>query len=301
MKSKIQKLTVPDIIKMKNKKIITMLTAYDYSMAEILDKAGVDIILVGDSYAMTELGMPNTLAVEMEDMITITAAVSKAVKRALVVADMPFLSYQTNIKTARTNAGLFIKKANADAVKMETGPDTIDLVKGVIDIDIPVMGHIGLTPQSVKKMGGFRIQGKTVKSAYTLIKQAKELEKAGVFSIVLEGIPAELSKIITDEVSVPTIGIGAGPFCDGQVQVIHDLLGLSLSPVPKHAKSYANLSKVILKSVKSFNEDVKKRFFPKKSQYITMDKIEYKNLLNRLKNENNKRSCQDSESSVKIF
>jgi 3-methyl-2-oxobutanoate hydroxymethyltransferase len=286
-----RKLTVPDISSLKGKRPIVMITAYDHSMARLLDDAGTDMVLTGDSYAMVGLGLPDTLGAEMADMITITAAVSRACRRALVVADMPFLSYQTDIRTARMNAGLLVKKGRADAVKIEAGRlhDIGTIVQAVVETEIPVMGHIGLTPQSVKRMGGFRIQGRNSSEALRILEQAKILEKAGAFSIVLEGIPAELGRLITAEISIPTIGIGAGPHCDGQVQVLQDLLGLT-EHLPRHAKAYASLAPVIRNAVERFGRDVRKRTFPGKDQTVRMTPQESAKLGQEIKHENHGKS-----------
>lgn len=249
-----------------------MLTAYDYTSARILDQAGVDILLVGDSYGMTHLGFENTLPVTMEEMMSITSGVVRGAKRALVVADMPFLSYQTDIKTARLNAGRFLKESGADAVKVENSQNVLDIIKGIIEIDIPVMGHIGLTPQSVKRMGGFKIQGKTSEEAFKLIRAAKDLSDAGVFSIVLEGIPSELAEIITQEIPIPTIGIAAGNHCDGQVLVLNDMLGLSGETTPRHAKVYAPLGQMMENAVKKYIEEITLNQFPEDHHCLHLDK-----------------------------
>ncbi len=267
-----EKSTIQNIISAKGKRKISMLTVYDYTFAKILDHAGIDIFLVGDSYGMTHLGYQNTLPVTMQEMLTVTSAVSRASTKALVVADMPFLSYQTDTSTARMNAGRFLKEAGADAVKVENSHNTLDIIKAIIDIDIPVMGHIGLTPQSVKRMGGYKIQGKTSEEAFKLIRAAENLADAGVFGIVLEGIPAELAGFITARIPVPTIGIGAGNDCDGQVLVLNDMLGMDSDNMPKHAKKYADVGSIVMKAVKQYKEDVEKGLFPQDIQSVHLDK-----------------------------
>ncbi len=260
---KSKKVTVPLIKSYKSKgKKITMVTAYDYPTASIVDEAGVDIILVGDSLGNVVLGYENTLPVTMQEMLHHTKAVRRGVKRALLVADMPYLSYQIDLKDALINAGRFVKEAGAEAVKIEGGSKNIDLIKRLIDCEIPVMGHIGLTPQSLLKFGGYKVQGKTQSKIHELIKDSKELEKVGVFSIVLEGIPYEVSKIITQSLSIPTIGIGAGPFCDGQVLVFHDLVGLSPEPIPKFVKKYLNARELFINALKNYIKDVENNVFP---------------------------------------
>ncbi len=255
------KITVPFIKKAKGKKIITALTAYDYLFARIIDQAGIDIILVGDSAGTTVQGLSSTIPVKMEEMLYHTEIVHRGVKQALVVSDMPFLSYQASIENAVENAGLFLKKG-AEAVKLEGGVAVADIVKRLVSMGIPVMGHIGLTPQSLNIMGGYRIQGKTKKKAESLINDAKALEDAGVFSIVLEGMPEEVAKEITEEVSIPTIGIGAGRYCDGQVLVITDILGMDPDFTPRFVKKYKDLYKEIKDAVETFKNDVEERRFP---------------------------------------
>ena len=241
---------------------ITALTAYDYPTAKLLDEAGVDIALVGDSLGMVVLGYDTTLPVTMEDMLHHTTAVVRGVERAMVVADMPFMSYQINLEQAMTNAGRFLQEAGAHAVKLEGGRPMAETIGRIVDVGIPVLGHLGYTPQSVHKFGGPRIQGRTESDAERILNDAKALEQAGVFAIVLELVPRELAGRVTESVSVPTIGIGAGPHCDGQVLVTNDLLGLYGEFHPKHAKKYAQLSDVILQAFKSYVEEVKSGKFP---------------------------------------
>ena len=259
----LQKVTTMSLLRKKEKgEKITALTAYDFSTAKLLDEAGVDIALVGDSLGMVVLGYDTTLPVTMEDMLHHTKAVARGVEWAMVVADMPFMSYQINPDEAVANAGRFLQEAGAHAVKLEGGRPVAEKVARIVDAGIPVMGHIGFTPQSVHKLGGPRIQGKAESDAERLLGDAKALEEVGVFAIVLELVPKELAKRVTAAVSVPTIGIGAGPDCDGQVQVTNDLLGLYGEFHPKHAKKYANLSDTIRQAFKSYVEEVKAGKFP---------------------------------------
>lgn len=259
-------ITTTKIKEYKNTKKIVMLTAYDYQMSLILNEMKVDIILVGDSLGMIALGYQDTLPVTMEEMIHHAKAVSRASNYSLVVGDMPFLSYQTDTRDAIYNAGRFIKEAGATAVKMEGGKDIIDKVKAIIEAGIPVMGHIGLTPQYCCQMGGYKVQGKNDQSAKKILKDAKLLEEAGVFSLVLECIPAQLALEITKSVNIPTIGCGAGKYCDGQVLVINDLLGISDKKMPKFVRKYANLNLTTKEAVKKFAEDVKTDSFPNEDE-----------------------------------
>jgi len=262
-----EKITIPKIEEKKRKgEKITMLTAYDYSMARIIDQVGVDIILVGDSLANVILGYPNTLPVTMEEMLHHTRAVARGCQRALLVADMPYLSYHIDIKETIRNAGRFIKEGGAEAVKVEGGKKRAEVISRILDLEIPVMGHIGLTPQSIHQMGGYRVQGSTLDKSLTLVEEARLLEKTGVFSIVLEGIPEELARIITREVSIPTIGIGAGRFCDGQVLVVHDMLGFFEEFQPKFVRRYANLHQEIGNAVRQFFSDVREGKFPSEKE-----------------------------------
>lgn len=257
-----KKITVLDIQKMKDDgRKITMLTAYDYPFARILDSAGIDILLVGDSCGSVIAGYENTLPVTMEEMIYHSKAVARGRKKALLVADMPFMSYQVSIPDARRNAGRFLKEGGAEAVKIEGGLQMKDTIKAIVDIDIPVMGHIGLTPQSIHRMGGYKIQGKKEGQVEALLADALAVQEAGAFAVVLEGVPAVLAERITRELRIPTIGIGAGPQCSGQVLVIHDLLGLSGRKL-KFARQYADLEKVISEAVKNYLDDIKSGNFP---------------------------------------
>ncbi|HEY2380571.1 MAG TPA: 3-methyl-2-oxobutanoate hydroxymethyltransferase [Terriglobia bacterium] len=248
---------VPDLRAMKERgEKIAVWTAYDFTMARLLDRAGIDVILVGDSLGMVVLGYDNTLPVTLEMMIHHTAAASRGAKRALIVADMPFLTYQLSLEDAMRNAGRLIQEGGAAAVKIEGGRQIADTAKRLVEIGVPVMGHIGLTPQSVHQLGGFRQQGRDSEAADRLAKDAETLERAGVFAVVLESIPADLAGRITASVKIPTIGIGAGSQCDGQVLVSHDALGLTDAP-PPFAKQYAQLSDQISSAVRAYIEDVR--------------------------------------------
>lgn len=261
------KVTINDFLKKKAEgKKITMLTAYDYPFARIVDEAGVDAILVGDSVAMVVQGIENTLPVTMDEMIYHTKMVSRASERAMVLGDMPFMSYQVSVEEAVRNAGRFIKEAGAQAVKIEGGSEVAEKVEAMVRSDIPVMAHIGLTPQSIHRMGGYKVQGRTEHAKRQLLEDARVLQEAGAFSIVLEAIPMDLAKEITESLEIPTIGIGAGPHCDGQVLVIHDLLGLFERFVPKFVKRYTNLKAEALKAVKEYIEEVQKGLFPSEEQ-----------------------------------
>ncbi|WP_333654343.1 3-methyl-2-oxobutanoate hydroxymethyltransferase [Dissulfurispira sp.] len=259
------KVTVNDFLKMKQEgQKITMLTAYDYPFAQIVDEAGIDAILVGDSLSMVVQGLENTLPVTMDEMVYHTKMVSRAAKRAMVIADMPYLSYQISIEDAVRNAGRFIKEADAQAVKIEGGKEVAEKVEAMTKAEIPVMAHIGLTPQAIHRMGGYKVQGRTEEAAKTLLEDAKILQDAGAFSLLLEAIPAGLAAQITKDLTIPTIGIGAGLHCDGQVLVIHDVLGLFERFVPKFVKRYANLKDDALKAIKQYKEEVEKGLFPGK-------------------------------------
>jgi 3-methyl-2-oxobutanoate hydroxymethyltransferase len=258
-----KKKTVLDIQRMKAEgERIAVLTCYDYPTAAIMDGCGIDMILIGDSAGVVVAGYDHTLPVTMEEMIYHTRAVMRARPNALVVTDMPFLSYQTDLKSARLNAGLLIKDGGAAAVKLEGGCNVADTIAAVTDMDIPVVAHIGLTPQSLHRMGGFKVQGKSEEQADKLMQDARAVEKAGAFAVVLEGIPMGLAGKITAELSIPTIGIGAGPMCDGQVLVLHDILGLCSKYSPKFVKRYADLTPVISEAVSSYISDVKGGTFP---------------------------------------
>ena len=257
-----KRITVPEIIAAKHKRKLSVLTAYDYPTARLVDQCGIDMVMVGDSLAMVVLGHEDTLSVGMTEMLHHTRAVSRAVERALVVGDMPFLSYQASVEQAVMNAGLFLKEGRAQAVKLEGGTRVYPQVKAIVESGIPVQGHIGLTPQSSAQFGGFKVQGKTAEAAKALIEDAQALAEAGCFSIVLEAIPSNIAARITESVPVPTIGIGAGPDCDGQVLVFHDLVGLFDRFVPKFVKRYANVSEMIKKAVTQYREEVESGAFP---------------------------------------
>jgi len=259
----LQKVTAKKIIEKKKRgeKIVT-LTSYDYAFAKIVDQCGLDLILVGDSLSMVVLGYKNTLAVTLDEMIHHTKAVSRGVENAMIVGDMPFLSYKVNIKEAVKNAGRFIQEGGAEAVKVEGGIEIIPIIKAMIKADIQVMGHIGLTPQAIYQIGGFLVQGKTVETAKNLILAAQELQNAGVFSIVLESIPWQIAKLITQSLDVPTIGIGAGPYCDGQILVLHDMLGIFTEFKPKFLKYFENLSERVQKAISNYKQEVEQEVYP---------------------------------------
>lgn len=249
----------------KGKRKLACLTAYDYTTARVLDHAGIPLLLVGDSLAMTMLGYSNTLPVTMEQMLHHTAAVARGARDALVVADMPFLSFQISVAEGIRNAGRFIQEAGAHAVKIEGGCQRAELVSRLTENGIPVLGHIGLTPQSVLSMGGFKVQGRNPPEAKALLADALALEKAGAFAIVLECIPPKVAAQVTAEISIPTIGIGAGPDCDGQILVIHDLLGLFDEIQPRFVKRYAELGRQITEAVEAYQRDVTQGAFPTES------------------------------------
>ncbi len=256
------KIAVNDILSLKNKRKITMLTAYDYPLASLIDKAGIDLILVGDSLANVVLGLKSTTEVGMPEMLHHAKAVTRAVKYALVVGDMPYESYQLNPQEAVNNAKRFIYEAKCDAVKLEWFDQCLEVTEKIINTGIPVMGHIGLTPQTADKIGGFKVQGKDAEAAKRLIEQALSLEKLGCFSIVLECVPDKIAAIITQKLKIPTIGIGAGVDCDGQVLVSYDLLGLFERFTPKFVKKYINLSPLISKAIEEYKQEVIQKKFP---------------------------------------
>ena len=262
--------------------ILTMLTAYDYPTALAMDKAGVDSILVGDSLGMVVLGYENTLPVTMEEMLHHCRAVSRGAKSALLVGDMPFMSYQVSVEEATRNAGRFLQHGGMDAVKLEGGRERADAIRSIVNAGIPVMGHLGLTPQSVNQLGGFRAQGKTAVAAKRLVEDALILEGAGCFAIVLESVPARLAELISKKISIPTIGIGAGAGCDGQVLVTHDLLGLFDRFTPKFVKKYANFHSEMQKAFGDFIEDVESKRFPAQEHTVEMDDKEWESLQKEL-------------------
>jgi len=256
--------TVLDVQRFKDEgRRFAVLTAYDFLSARILDEAGIPILLVGDSLGMVMLGHPTTLPVTLDDMLVHAKAVSRGARQALLVGDMPFMSYQVSTEQAIASAGRFIQEAGMHAVKLEGGgASVIDITKRLTEIGIPVMGHLGLTPQSVHTMGGFKVQGKTEAQAARILADAKGLQEAGAFSIVLEGVPSKLAATITDALRIPTIGIGAGPGTDGQVLVLHDMLGLTSGKAPKFVKRYANLAEEIARAAMSYADDVREGKFP---------------------------------------
>lgn len=258
---------------------ITMLTAYDYPTAMAIDRAGIDSILVGDSLGMVMLGYENTLPVTMEEMLHHARAVSRGAKTALLVGDMPFMSYQISVQEAVRNAGRFLQEGGMDAVKLEGGRERADAVRAIVGAGIPVMGHLGLTPQSVHQLGGFRAQGKTAASAKRLLEDAQILEEAGAFSLVLESVPARLAEFVSKKLSIPTIGIGAGLGCDGQVLVTHDLLGLFDRFTPKFVKKYASLHETMLKAFAEYRSDVERRRFPAVEHTVEMTDEEWDEFL----------------------
>ena len=260
-----RKITVRDFWKMKQKgeKIVTV-TSYDALFAKIVDEAGFHLILVGDSAGNTVLGYRNTIPVTLEESLMLTAAVARGAKHAMVIGDMPFMSYQCGMDEAVRNAGRYLKECGADGVKLEGGSLYADLIKRLVDSGIPVMAHIGLLPQSVLKDGGYRLHGKDEKEAEALMKDAEAVQAAGAFSVVLEGVPDDLSAKITEALTIPTIGIGAGPFCDGQIQVITDILGLGGSYLPKHAKRYTCLAEQAALALRQYADEVQNGTFPEK-------------------------------------
>lgn len=270
--------SINDIIsKKKREEKISVVTSYDYTFSSLCDKAGIDILLVGDSGGMVFLGYENTIPVTMEQMCMFTEAVARGRRNSLVVADLPFMSYQSSVSDAIKNSGRLIK-AGADAVKLEGGKATVDTIRAITDTGIPVMGHIGLQPQTTMLSYGYKVQGKTKESGISLIEDAKALEEAGVFSIVIEMTSKEVAEIITKNVSIPTIGIGSGNKCDGQVLVIHDLLGLYDKIKPKFAKQYLSLSKEITRAVTKYKEDVESGKFPAKENWFEMGEDEFEKL-----------------------
>jgi 3-methyl-2-oxobutanoate hydroxymethyltransferase len=274
--------TVQDIINMKKgKKKISVITSYDYTLASLCDKAEIDVLLVGDSAGMVMLGYENTIPVTMDQMCMFTEAVSRARKDSLLVADLPFMSYQASIEDAINNSGRLIK-AGADAVKLEGGSIMAETISAIVDVGIPVMGHIGLQPQTTILSEGYKVQGKTKDSAMKLIEDAKELENAGVFSIVLEMVSHEVAQIISETVNVPIIGIGSGLNCDGQVLVVQDVLGMYDKIKPKFAKRYMNLSEDIVKSLEEYRSDVESGAFPAKENSFSMNEEELKKLREEL-------------------
>lgn len=271
--------TVLTFMQAKNKgKKLSMLTAYDYSMAKIIDESGINAILIGDSLGMVIKGEEDTLSVTMDEVIYHTKAVKKGAKNALIVGDMPFLSYHVSVEQAVLNAGRLVKEGGANAVKLEGGANVAAQVKAIVDAQIPVMGHLGLTPQSVNAFGGFKVQGKNELGAKKLIEDAVLLEKAGAFSIVLEGIPEKVAELITNSVSIPTIGIGAGKHCDGQILVYQDMLGMFDDFVPKFVKQYANVGTIMREAISSYTKEVQEGTFPEDKHTFKIDESELQKL-----------------------
>ncbi|MCW5875530.1 MAG: 3-methyl-2-oxobutanoate hydroxymethyltransferase [Anaerolineales bacterium] len=268
--------------KKKDGQPITMLTAYDYPTALAVDRAGIDAILVGDSLGMVVLGYPNTLPVTMEDMLHHCRAVARGANAPLLIGDLPFMSYQVSVEQAVANAGRFLQEAGMDAVKLEGGRERAEAVRQIVAAGIPVMGHLGLTPQSVNTLGGFRPQARTSSAAKRLIEDALALEKAGAFSLVLESVPARLAEWISQKLSIPTIGIGAGVGCDGQVLVTHDLLGLFDRFVPKFVKQYASLHSVMAEAFAAFKAEVEERSFPGEEHSVAIKEEQWQALLKDL-------------------
>ena len=277
------RITIPELRKLKTRgEPIPMLTAYDAATARLLDEAGIPLLLVGDSLGMVVLGYADTTAVTMADMLHHVKAVVRGSRRALVVADMPFMSYTVSVERALDNAARFIQEAGAQAVKLEGGETVAETVHRLVIAGIPVMGHVGLTPQQVLNLGGFRVQGRSPEAAEQILKDALAVEAAGCFALVLECIPTELSRLITETLSIPTIGIGAGPDCDGQVQVIHDALGWIPDFTPKHAKRYADLAEIIRGIARQYAEEVRARRFPAAEQGWSLDEAVVRALKDRL-------------------
>jgi 3-methyl-2-oxobutanoate hydroxymethyltransferase len=274
------RISINQIQEMKKKgEKITMLTAYDYPIARLIDELGIPMILVGDSLSMVVLGYESTIPVTIEEMLHHTKAVVRGTRQALVVGDLPFMTYHVSTADAQRNAARFIQEGGAQAVKLEGGVNIADKVSAIVGCGIPVMGHIGLTPQSINQLGGYRVQGRTEEGAKRLFEDAKALEQAGAFAIVMETVPTSLATLITQRISIPTIGIGAGKGCDGQVQVVSDILGLFTDFVPKHAKQYAKLANTIRAAITEYDREVKAGSFPAEEQSFSMDE----SILDRLK------------------
>lgn len=274
-----KKITITDLQNKKREgRKITMLTAYDYPMSRIIDEAGIDTILVGDSLGMVVLGYDSTVPVTMDEMIHHCKAVRRGTKYAFLVGDMPFMSYQVSREEAVRNAGRFMKEAGCDAIKLEGGDEVLDVTIAIVNAGIPVLGHLGLTPQTISKLGGFKVQGKDADAAEKILDQALKLERAGCFAIVLECVPDKVAKLITEKLNIPTIGIGAGPYCDGQVLVSNDMVGLFDKFVPKFVKQYVKLSALISDGVKKYKDEVEKGVFPDAAHSFTIKDEELKKL-----------------------
>jgi 3-methyl-2-oxobutanoate hydroxymethyltransferase len=278
-----KKVTVLTIQKKKEKRQpITMLTAYDYSSAQLVDEAGIDMLLVGDSLAMVMLGMESTVSLTMDEMLHHCRAVARGAKHTFLIGDLPFMSYQADKVEAVRNAGRIIKEGNMEAVKLEGGQEMAETVAAIVRAGIPVMGHIGLTPQSVSQLGGYRVQGKTADHAGRLLKDALALERAGCFAIVLEAIPAQVAAVISEKLHIPTIGIGAGPKCDGQVLVYHDTLGLFDKFTPRFVRRYADVHRVILQALTDFSQEVSDGAFPAEEHTFPIDEDELRAFMKKV-------------------
>ena len=276
---------ISDIIKLKNQASpFSTLTAYDFPTAKIINSLDVPLVLIGDSASMVVYGYNDTTKISMDELLLVTKAVSRGIDKAILVGDMPFMSYQPSIEQAVNNAGRFIKEGKVDAVKLEGGIEYVNQIKEIIKAGIPVMGHIGLTPQSVLQESGYKIKGKTSNEALKIYQDALILEAAGVFAIVLEGVPEELAQIITEKLNIPTIGIGAGKYCDGQIQVLHDLVGFFGLKIPKHAKAYANIEKNIKDGIKQYQLDVNNKKLPKNQNITQMKSTELLELKKKIEN-----------------
>ncbi|MBA7605198.1 3-methyl-2-oxobutanoate hydroxymethyltransferase [subsurface metagenome] len=273
------RVTINQIKEMKQKgEKIAMLTAYDYTTAKIIDEVGIPLILVGDSLGMVVLGYETTIPVTTEEMLHHTKAVVRGAKRAMIIGDMPFMTYHTSVSDALKNAARFIQEGGAQAIKLEGGVTVAEKVQRIVECGIPVMGHIGLTPQSIHQFGGYKVQGKTPEAAAKMLKDARALEEAGAFAVLMETVPTPLAKLITDSISIPTIGIGAGIGCDGQVQIINDLLGSFTDFVPKHAKQYAKLADIMSSAITEYYNEVKAGSFPTDEHSFSMDESLLKGL-----------------------
>lgn len=280
-----KKYSIADIKKLKKgKKPFVTLTAYDYPTAKIINKLNIPLILVGDSASMVVYGYKDTTPICMDEILLVTKAVERGINTSLIVGDMPFMSYQPSVEEAIKNAGRFIKEGQVDAVKLEGGREYINQVKAIVTAGIPVMGHVGLKPQSVLIESGYKIQGKNSDSALNIYKDAIALQAAGVFALVLEGVPSELAEIITQTLKIPTIGIGAGKNCDGQIQVLHDLIGFFGPEIPKHAKAYLNLQVDLKNSINAYISDVENNIFPNENNFIRMNNNELKSLKIKIEN-----------------
>ena len=278
-----KKVSIPEIQAKKEKhKPITMVTAYDFPTGVLVEKSGFDVVLVGDSLAMVVLGHENTVSVTMDEMLHHCRAVARGAKHPLLVGDMPFMSYQVSIPQAIENAGRFLKEANMDVVKLEGGQERAAVTRAIVDAGVPVMGHIGLTPQTISKLGGFRVQGKTIETGMRLIEDALALEGAGCFAIVLEGIPDKVAGLITERLSIPTIGIGAGKNCDGQVLVLHDMLGMFDRFTPKFVKKYADFFGIGVAALQTYMKEVEEGTFPAKEHTYPMQDDVYQALVAEL-------------------